>query len=107
MHQTERVIEWKARVFHCGQLAEQISPYIKLHRRKPSCTAPYSVFEQITIRSARRPRVQCERPLCLPPMTASAKRERRQGSSAAEPLCPLHTDCTGAERDPRHAYHRR
>jgi hypothetical protein len=38
------------------------------------------------------PSVECERPLCSPPMTASAKRERRQGSSAAEPLCPLHTD---------------
>jgi len=24
------------------------------------------------------PRVECERPLCAPPMTASAKRERRQ-----------------------------
>src|ERR1700704_4474906 len=38
------------------------------------------------------PSVECERPLCSPPMTAFAKRERRQGSSAAEPLCPLHTD---------------
>src|ERR1700730_4851315 len=34
MYQTERVIEWKAGVFHCGQLAEQISTYIKLHRSK-------------------------------------------------------------------------
>src|ERR1700736_2032689 len=30
------------------------------------------------IRSARHPRVKCERPLRSPPMTASAKRERRQ-----------------------------
>src|SRR4029077_14588417 len=29
-------------------------------------------------RSARHPRVECERPLCLPPIAASAKRERRQ-----------------------------
>src|SRR6266404_6066014 len=32
----------------------------------------------MTIRSARHPRVECERPFCSPPMTASAKRERRQ-----------------------------
>src|SRR6266436_7229350 len=90
---------------HVQRRAER-SPSVSLavNRTPPQWQAPligsmeafmhgsFSVFEQITIRSARRPRVQCERPLCLPPMTASAKRERRQGSSAAELLCPLLTD---------------
>src|SRR4029077_12134826 len=34
-------------------------------------------------RSARHPRVECERPLCLPPIAASAKREAGNGSTPA------------------------
>src|SRR5579862_4430229 len=44
MDQTERVIEWKARVFHCGQLSEQISPYIKLHRGKGVAQHSHPLF---------------------------------------------------------------
>jgi hypothetical protein len=31
MHDIKHLVEWKARLFHCRQLAEKIGPDIELH----------------------------------------------------------------------------
>src|SRR5579872_6017084 len=49
MDQTEHVIEWKARVLHGCQLAEQISPYIKLHRGKGVAQHSHPIFVARTL----------------------------------------------------------
>ena len=37
MHDIEHLVEWKARLFHCRQLAEKIGPDIELHGDKRVC----------------------------------------------------------------------